>query len=107
MLLGAHSNPLILSQLKACQTTGELSVELATTLRQIADRAFANPQRQHLLEAYPDLTSEAFAQLCRAWPKFNTEKSDNPFAFFTQCAICAGLWFVNKERKRTQHEVWH
>lgn len=46
-----------------------------------------------------DMISEALTGLCQAALKFNPEKSNNPFAFYTTCVHHSFLQFLNAERK--------
>ena len=45
---------------------------------------------------------EAYAlyMVCRTWKSFNPEKSNNPFAFFTQCIKHSFYQFLNKEKRQ-------
>ena len=46
-----------------------------------------------------EMKGEAVVQLCSSWNKFNPQKSDNPFSFYTQITINAFLQVLNKEDK--------
>jgi DNA-directed RNA polymerase specialized sigma24 family protein len=45
------------------------------------------------------MVSEAMVDLCKSALKFNPEKSDNPFAFYTTCITNSFFGFLNKEKK--------
>jgi hypothetical protein len=46
-----------------------------------------------------DMQAYAMLMLVRTWNSFNPEKSDNPFAFFTQCIKHSFIQFLNQEKK--------
>lgn len=46
-----------------------------------------------------DMISEALINLCQNALKFNPEKSNNPFAFYTTCVHHSFLQFLNTERR--------
>lgn len=46
-----------------------------------------------------DMQSYALMMLCRTWKSFNVEKSNNPFAFFTQCVKNSFIQYLNAEKK--------
>jgi len=46
-----------------------------------------------------DMVAEALADLCKNALKFNPERSDNPFAFYTSCIHNSFLGFLNVEKK--------
>jgi hypothetical protein len=47
-----------------------------------------------------DMQGFALMTICRVWKSFNAEKSQNPFAYFTQCIHHAYFQYNNQERKQ-------
>jgi hypothetical protein len=47
-----------------------------------------------------DMKAYAIYMICRTWHRFNPERSDNPFAFFTQCIKHSFYQYLNKEKKQ-------
>lgn len=47
-----------------------------------------------------DMQAYAMMMLVRTWNSFNPEKSDNPFAFFTQCVKNSFIQYLNQEQKQ-------
>lgn len=47
-----------------------------------------------------DMQSYAMMMLVRTWNSFNPEKSNNPFAFFTQCIKNSFIQYLNQERRQ-------
>lgn len=45
-----------------------------------------------------DMKAYALYMLCRTWNRFNPERSNNPFAFFTQCIKHSFYQYLNKEK---------
>ena len=64
---------------------GEVTPELVKMFQLLVSRiswkfSYVNPDDRQ------DGESQAMYQLLRAWHKFNPERSDNPFAYYTQVA---------------------
>lgn len=47
-----------------------------------------------------DFQSYALLMLVRTWNSFNPEKSNNPFAFFTQCIKNSFIQYLNQEKRQ-------
>lgn len=47
-----------------------------------------------------DMQAYAMMMLVRTWNSFNPDKSNNPFAFFTQCIKHSFIQFLNQEKKQ-------
>ncbi len=47
-----------------------------------------------------DMQGFALMTICRVWKSFDATKSQNPFAYFTQCIHHAYFQFNNQERKQ-------
>lgn len=47
-----------------------------------------------------DMQSYAMMMLVRTWHSFNPEKTNNPFAFFTQCIKNSFIQYLNQERRQ-------
>lgn len=78
--------------------TGVLSNKLAKMLWMIAERYSYSPS----FAGYSfreDMVSIAVVNLCANWHKFNPEKSDNPFAFYTTAAYRSFLQYLADEKK--------
>ena len=75
-----------------------LSSRLAQYLHMIAERYSFSPS----FAGYPfreDMVSIAVVNLCANWYKFDPEKSDNPFAFYTTAAYRSFLQYLAEEKK--------
>lgn len=49
-----------------------------------------------------DMQSAAILNLCRTWASFNEEKSNNPFAYYTQCIKNSFNYYLNNEKRERQ-----
>lgn len=47
-----------------------------------------------------DMQAYAMLMLVKTWRSFNPEKSQNPFAFFTQCIKNSFIQYLNQERRQ-------
>lgn len=76
-----------------------LSAQLAKYLWMIAERYSYSPS----FGGYSfreDMVSFAVVNLCANWYKFDPEKSDNPFAFYTTAAYRSFLQYLADEKKQ-------
>ena len=77
----------------------KLSPKLAKMLFMIAERySFIPSFGQYTFRE--DMVSFAVVNLCANWHKFDPEKSDNPFAFFTTAAYRSFLQYLADEKKQ-------
>lgn len=77
---------------------GVISGELAKMLM-ILTRKYAGRPCFSSYTYKEDMISEALASLCQNALKFNPEKSNNPFSFYTTCINNSFLQFLNTEKK--------
>jgi len=77
---------------KTTETLGKMMVYIA---ERYANRSnFINfPYKEEMIQ-------EAITRMIISYPKFNPEKSDNPFAYLAQVARCAFANVQGKERKQ-------
>jgi DNA-directed RNA polymerase specialized sigma subunit len=92
------SNSKLLPAVIQSKEQGRITSELAEMLMMLATRYASRPQ--FALYTYrEDMVSEALTDLCKNALKFNTEKSNNPFAYYTSCIHNSFLGFLNVEKK--------
>ena len=78
-------NKNLLSEFHRCKERGELTPEMTQMFILLVNR-IAHKFYYQRYEDGQDAKQTALYHLVRAWHKFNPEKSDNPFAFYTQVA---------------------
>lgn len=80
---------------------GKLSNELAQMLMTLTKKYAQRPcfSRYTFKE---DMISDALTNLCQNALKFNPEKSNNPFSFYTSCINNSFLQYLNTEKKHRQ-----
>lgn len=74
------------------------SPKLAKMLWMIAERYSYSPSFANY-SFREDMVSVAVMNLCANWYKYNPEKSDNPFAFYTTAAYRSFLQYLADEKK--------
>jgi len=89
----------MLKELNKSRENKKMTNELAKMLMLLCERyskksSFAN------YTYIDDMKGYAIMMLVKTWPCFNEEKSDNPFAFFTQCIHNSFVQFLNQEKKQ-------
>ena len=93
------NNKELLQEVCRCKEKGEMSNTLARMLQLMCARYakkgnFVNYSYNEDMQAY------AMMMLVRTWNSFNPEKSDNPFAFFTQCIKNSFIQYLNQEQRQ-------
>lgn len=92
------NNKDLLANVVASKSKGVMSNELAKMLQMLTSRYakkgnFANYSYNEDMQAY------AMLMLCKTWASFDEQKSNNPFAFFTQCIKNSFIQYLNQERR--------
>jgi len=88
----------LLAEVVASKEQGAMSDRLAAMLQLLTEKYSMSPQyiRYSFKE---DMKSFAMMSLVHTWKSFKPEKSDNPFAFYTQCIKHSFIQYLNKEKK--------
>lgn len=92
------SNKILLPLVIRDKKRGELSNELAEKFMMLADKYLGSPQFRYYTYK-DDMQAYALMQLCTSWKGFNPDRSNNPFAFYTQCIKNSFRQFLNMEKK--------
>ena len=95
------TNAQLMEAIAADKITGTLSNRLAKYLYMIAERYSFSPS----FAGYSfreDMVATAVVNLCANWYKFNPEKSDNPFAFYTTAVYRSFLQYLADEKKHRE-----
>lgn len=93
------NNPDMLREIKASLEKGDMTNELVNMLMKLTER-YGNHPKYCNYTYNDDMKAYALLMLCRTWHKFNPERSDNPFAFFTQCIKHSFFQYLNREKKQ-------
>ena len=92
------SNKEFLPQIISCQETGVISNRLGEMFMILATRYATKPNFSGY--TYKDeMISHALVACIASVNKFNTEKGDNPFAYYTRVIHTAFLQILNKEKR--------
>lgn len=93
------SNKELLAELKICRTNEIMSDKLARMLQLLCSR-YAKRGNFAGYTYNDDMQSYAMLMLVRTWKSFNPRKSNNPFAFFTQCIKNSFIQYLNQEKRQ-------
>lgn len=93
------NNKDMLVQLALSREQGRMTDELAKMFMMLSER-YAKKGCYVGYSYNDDMRSHALLSLVTAWPKFNPEKSSNPFAFFTECIKNSFNQVLNSEKKQ-------
>jgi hypothetical protein len=91
-------NAELLAEFHICKAKGELSPLMAKYLMMIAER-YSYHQWFAGYSFREDMVCTAVVNLCANWHKFNPEKSDNPFAYYTTACYRSFLSYLDAEKK--------
>jgi len=78
---------------------GRMSDDLAFKLQLLTDK-YARSAQYARYTFNDDMRAYALMMLVRTWNSFNPEKSDNPFAFYTQCIKNSFIQYLNQEKRQ-------
>jgi DNA-directed RNA polymerase specialized sigma24 family protein len=96
------TNAQLLEAIAADKANGyKLSPRLSKYLWMIAERYSFSPSFANY-SFREDMVSLAVVNLCQNWYKFDPEKSDNPFAFYTTAAYRSFLQYLADEKKHRE-----
>ena len=88
----------LLGEIIMCRETGEMSVKLANMLA-LLTKKYASSSQYAGYTFNEDMQAYAMMMLVKTWKAFDPAKSDNPFAFYTQCIKNSFNQMLNKEKK--------
>lgn len=87
----------LLAEVIACKEVDVMSNKLAAMLQLIA-RKFAQSRNLAGYTYSEDMQAFAMMMLVKTWRAFKPEKSNNAFAFYTQCIKNSFIQFLNQEK---------
>jgi len=93
------NNADLLIQLELSNEKGRMTELLAHMLLTLTTR-YASQGNFAGYSYVDDMKAYAMYMICRTWHRFDKNKSNNPFAFFTQCIKHSFYQFLNKEKRQ-------
>lgn len=93
------NNKELLAEVRECKKRGQMSDLLARMLMLLC----SNYARKNNWGGYSyndDMQGYAVMMLVRTWNSFDPEKSNNPFAFYTQCIKNSFVQYLNQEKRQ-------
>lgn len=93
------SNKELLAEVKRSKAAGQMSNTLAVMLQLLCSR-YAKKGNFINYSYNTDMQAYAMMMLVRTWNSFDPEKSNNPFAFFTQCIKNSFIQYLNQEKRQ-------
>jgi hypothetical protein len=89
----------LLIEVALSKVAGQLTDKLAHMLTMLCKR-YATKGNYVGYTYNDDMQAYAMMMICRTWHKFDPEKSNNPFAFYTQCIKHSFIQFLNQEKRQ-------
>ena len=96
------TNKELLAEVINAKSKGVMTDKLASMLMMLT-RKYAKKGNFVNYTYNEDMVSYALMMLVRTWNSFNPEKSNNPFAFYTQCIKNSFVQYLNQEKR--QHNI--
>lgn len=93
------NNKSLLHQVILSKESGAMSDELAKMLIMLSQKYSKSPQF-YGYSYRDDMEAFAMMMLVRTWFKFDETRSNNPFAFYTQCIKNSFIHFLKQEKKQ-------
>lgn len=93
------NNADMLIELEKSRENGKMTERLGHMLQTLATR-YASQGNFAGYSYVDDMIAYAMYMICRTWHRFDPTKSNNPFAFFTQCIKHSYYQFLNKEKRQ-------
>lgn len=93
------NNKDLLHEVIKSKEQGEMTNKLATML-QLLTTKYAKKGNFSGYSYNDDMQAYAMLMLVRTWKSFDPEKSNNPFAFFTQCIKNSFIQYLNQEKRQ-------
>lgn len=93
------NNADMLIELEKSRERGQMTERLGHMLQTLATR-YASQGNFAGYSYVDDMKAYAMYMICRTWHRFDPSKSNNPFAFFTQCIKHSYYQFLNKEKRQ-------
>ena len=87
----------LLEEVIKCKKEGKMSDTLAKML-QLLTAKYSKSAKYAGYTFNEDMQAFAMMSLCKTWNGFNPEKSNNPFAYYTQCIDSSFKQYLNKEK---------
>lgn len=93
------TNKELLAEVINAKSKGMMTDKLAKMLMMLT-RKYAKKGNFVNYTYNEDMVSYALMMLVRTWNSFNPEKSNNPFAFYTQCIKNSFVQYLNQEKRQ-------
>jgi DNA-directed RNA polymerase specialized sigma24 family protein len=93
------TNKELLAEIINAKSQGVMTNKLANMLMMLT-RKYAKKGNFVNYTYNEDMVSYALMMLVRTWNSFNPSKSNNPFAFYTQCIKNSFIQYLNQEKRQ-------
>lgn len=94
------NNADLMKELAKSKERGMMTDELAKMLTMLCSRYAKHPDYMSIYSYDEDMKAFAMLTLVKVWKGFNPERTNNPFAYFTQIIRHAFYQYLNHERKQ-------
>lgn len=96
------NNADLMTQIALSKAQGSMTDELAKMLMTLCARYAKHPDYSNIYSYKEDMESFAMLTCVKVWSRFNPERSNNPFAYFTQILRHAFYQYLNHEKKQRE-----
>jgi DNA-directed RNA polymerase specialized sigma24 family protein len=94
------NNADLMKELAKSKEAGAMTNELAKMLQTLCTKYAKHPDYKRIYSYDEDMKAFAMLTIVKVWKSFNPEKTNNPFAYFTQVLRHAFYQYLNSETKQ-------
>lgn len=94
------NNPDLMEQIRLSKAEGKMSDTLAKMCVTLVDKYAMHPNYANIYYNKEDMIAHAYFTLFKSWHYFNPDKSNNPFAYYTQITKHAFYEYLRKEKQQ-------
>jgi DNA-directed RNA polymerase specialized sigma24 family protein len=99
------NNSDLLREIELSHKQDRMTEELGKMVIELCKRYAKHPQYSNIYSHEEDMKAFAIMTVVKVWRSFNPEKSNNPFAYFTQILRHAFYQFGNSEKKQQDTKI--
>jgi DNA-directed RNA polymerase specialized sigma24 family protein len=96
------NNADLMTQIAISRESGKMTDELGKMLFMLCQRYSTHPDYANIYSYKEDMVAFAMLTVVKVWRSFNPERSNNPFAYFTQIIRHAFYQYLNQEKRQRE-----
>lgn len=99
------NNADMMREIELSHSQGRMTEKLGRMVMELCRRYATHPQYSNIYSHEEDMQAFGLLTVAKVWRSFNPEKSNNPFAYFTQILRHAFYQYGNMEKKQQDTKI--